>query len=529
MLFNSLDFIFLFLPITTVFFFIFGIIYQRAGALWLALASLFFYGWWNPGYVTLLLASIFCNYVFGIAIVTTGRDPRKKYLSKWLLGVSVTLNILLISYYKYGVFFIDNVNAIFGSHYNMAEVALPIGISFFTFTQIAFLVDAYQRKADEYNLIHYGLFVTYYPHLIAGPILHHREMMPQFDNPDVYRINPINLSVGITIFSVGLFKKVILADGVGKFAGPVFQAAYRGIDPTFVEAWGAALAYTMQIYFDFSGYSDMAVGLSAMIGIKLPINFHSPYKSVNIIEFWRRWHMTLSRFLRDYLYIPLGGNRKGQRRRYINLMVTMLLGGLWHGASWTFVVWGGLHGIYLVINHGWHGVLRITRFGHLQLPFGRYASIVFTFLCVVIAWVFFRSNNIASALLMLKAMTGLNGFALPVEWLALSHWIGDALAGVGVPFTEDAVRAWGWGANELKWITALVFITWFFPNTQQIMSGFDPALSVPDSVDPGWMERKLKWRPNWIWALITATITLISVIAIITKGDAVSEFLYFQF
>jgi D-alanyl-lipoteichoic acid acyltransferase DltB (MBOAT superfamily) len=371
---------------------------------------------------------------------------------------------------------------------------LPLGISFFTFTQIAFLVDASRGLVREFNFIHYVLFVTYFPHLIAGPVLHHKEMMPQFDKPQTYRLNYECLAVGLTIFSIGLSKKIMLADDMIKYVKPVFDAAAQGHAVSFKESWGAAFSYTLQLYFDFSGYSDMAIGLSRMFGVKLPLNFNSPYKSVNIIEFWRRWHMTLSRFLRDYLYIPLGGNRKGPVRRHVNLLITMLLGGLWHGAGWTFVIWGGLHGVYLVINHLWHGMR--LKLGHdlnkSTLP-GRLAGGFVTFIAVVFAWVFFRADNLQAGLAMTRAMLGLDGFV----------------------FT---------GHFQLNRIAELLFIVWVLPNTQQIMAQFEPALSIREK-EFGTSWKRLQWQPNWIWLVFTFIIAASSL----CQGDKISEFLYFQF
>ncbi|SDU15108.1 D-alanyl-lipoteichoic acid acyltransferase DltB, MBOAT superfamily [Pseudomonas mandelii] len=312
-------------------------------------ASVFFYGWWSTTYIPLLLASIVFNYTVGYIIAKNHERARAK--SKAALYVGVISNLLLLCYYKYSNFFLGEVARSTGVHMPTLELVLPLGISFFTFTQIAFLVDAWKGKAQEYNFWHYLLFVTWFPHLIAGPILHHGQMMPQFKDPEIYRIRSRNISIGVALFAVGLGKKLLLADPISTYADPVFHAAATGQAIGPMIAWVGAIAYTLQIYFDFSGYSDMAVGLSMLFGIHLPINFNSPYKARNIIEFWRRWHMTLSQFLRDYLYIPLGGNRKGETRRLVNLMLTMLLGGLWHGANWTFVIWGALHGAYLCINH----------------------------------------------------------------------------------------------------------------------------------------------------------------------------------
>ncbi len=519
MLFNSYGFIFLYLPAVLLGFFWLARVSHAFAAGWLALASLFFYSYWNPAYVGLLLLSIACNYAFGLWIAKAGvrhEDRRKKQL----LIAAITANLLLLAYYKYANFFIGSVNSLAGMQWNLGEIILPLGISFFTFTQIAFLADTYQGKVKEYNFIHYLLFVTYFPHLIAGPVLHHREMMPQFALASTYRFNYENLSVGLTIFIIGLFKKVIVADGLAFYVGPVFSAPASGVQLTFIDAWGGALCYTLQLYFDFSGYSDMAIGLSRMFGVVLPLNFHSPYKSANIIEFWRRWHMTLSRFLRDYLYIPLGGNRKGKSRRYLNLMVTMLLGGLWHGAGWTFVIWGGLHGLYLVVNHGWHGLRKcLGQDTHSPLTAPMHAlSVLITFLAVVVAWVVFRADNIDTAIAMLQAMAGMNGFALPDAWLAKWGSAGQWLVRQGVPFgaTNDLIMG-----GAINWIWISLLIVWFAPNTQQIMASYKPALDVPE----GGKAKRLLWQPSTFAVLLICTLGFVAIINL----NKQSVFLYFQF
>ncbi len=515
MLFNSYAFLFLFLPVTFFGFFQIGRYSRPIAALWLFAASLFFYGWWNPAYVGLLLASIFFNYAVGTALSREHGHVRRK---KWILGLGIAVDLGLLGYFKYANFFVESTNSALNLDWHIDPIILPLGISFFTFTQLAFLVDAYRGEVKEANFIHYGLFVTYFPHLIAGPVLHHKEMMPQFALPATYRVNWENLSVGLTIFTFGLFKKVMLADGIAPFASPVFAIAADGGTLTFLEAWGGALAYTFQLYFDFSGYSDMAIGISRLFGVKLPLNFDSPYKAVNIIEFWRRWHMTLSRFLRDYLYFALGGNRKGPARRYINLLATMLLGGLWHGAGWTFVIWGALHGLYLVINHAWHQVRKVLGHDlkHSTLP-GRFAGMTLTFLVVVIGWVFFRAENFDAALSMLKSMAGFNGVNLPGSWYTLfNKGLVELMESLGIHF--------GWipAFNNLGvwiWITALWILVWLAPNTQEIMASFKPALENVTSTK--WP----CWQPNKPWLASIAVCLLYAV----TEIEKVSEFLYFRF
>ena len=516
MLFNSYIFIFLFLPATLLVFFRLGQYSRPLASLWLFGASLFFYAWWNPAYVALLLASVLFNYGVGRALMR--EHARKRERSKrTILFFGIVADLTLLAYYKYTNFFVSSTNAILGSNWHLDPIILPLGISFFTFTQIAFLVDAYRGEVKEPNFIHYGLFVTYFPHLIAGPVLHHKEMMPQFAHAATYRVNWENFSVGLTLFAFGLFKKVVLADGIAPFADMVFTAASHGRVLNFAEAWGGALAYTFQLYFDFSGYTDMALGLSCLIGVKLPINFNSPYKAINIIDFWRRWHMTLSRFLRDYLYFSLGGNKKGRFRRYLNLMATMLLGGLWHGAGWTFVLWGGLHGTFLIINHAWHGLR-----GYLGHPagqpsrLGRIVGRVTTFAAVVIAWVCFRAPDLHTALDMMGSMVGLNGLTLPGRSLLNGQLI-ELMSKLGIHFGPATLF---YGQEVIwEWVAVLWVLAWFAPNSQQILAAFQPTL---ERVTPGMWSC---WYPNKVWLIMIVVILLYSI----TVMERVSEFLYFQF
>jgi alginate O-acetyltransferase complex protein AlgI len=519
MLFNSLEFIFLFLPTTLLGFFLLGRWRRDFAAAWLAIASLVFYAWWSPIYVGLLLASIACNYFLGLRIGHSALHKRA-----WL-SLALTINLLALCYFKYANFFVENVETLFGFDWQIANVILPLGISFFTFTQIAFLADTYQGKAKEYNLIHYVLFVTYFPHLIAGPVLHHKQMMPQFGLPETYQISSASLSIGLTIFAIGLFKKVVLADGIAVYVAPVFSAAEHGKILTIAEAWGGALSYTFQLYFDFSGYSDMAIGLSRLFNIKLPLNFNSPYKAANIIDFWRRWHMTLSHFLRDYLYIALGGNRHGVIRRYINLALTMLLGGLWHGAGWTFVIWGGLHGIYLVINHLWRGLWQNKHGDVATNRLGRFSGVGLTFVAVVVGWVFFRSANFSTGLSIVKSMFGGNGVILPMELTGMlgSEWQSD-LAAWGISSGE--IGALFKRPMQAYWIIGSLAFVWLLPNTQEILRDFEPALADRSerTALPKWWAI-LTWKPRRYWALATAITLAWGILGI----SRVSEFLYFQF
>ena len=516
MLFNSVEFIFGFLPVTALVFFGLARRSHAAAAAWLAFASLFFYGWWNWAYVPLLVASAAFNYVCGVQLARLVRENRTRAAGT-LFALSITANLLLLGYYKYANFFLGIWGSFTGNASDIGQIVLPLGISFFTFTQIAFLADVHRGYAREYNPIHYGLFVTYFPLLIAGPILHHKEMMPQFQEARTYRLNVEDVAVGLTIFSIGLFKKTVIADGVAPYASPLFL--HPGT-PDLLAAWGGALAYTFQLYFDFSGYSDMAIGLSRVFGVKLPLNFDSPYKADNIIDFWRRWHMTLSRFLRDYLYFSLGGNRKGAARRYLNLFVTMLLGGLWHGAGWTFVLWGGLHGLYLIVNHGWRALReRLGQDLDRTTLHGRVFSRLITFVAVVVGWVFFRATSLDDALAILRGMAGLNGVSLPAT---LATYLG--------PSMRSALEHWGMafplggGAHfvfQYLWIIVLLPLVMLAPNTQEIFGRFQPALDFRGSPAPS----RLAWRPTAGWAALAAAVTVCGLLSL----TRVSEFLYYQF
>ena len=528
MLFNSYGFLFVYFPLTFAAFFTIGRYSRSLAALFLFAASLFFYGWWNPAYVSLLIGSILFNFAMGSAISREHQGDRQAR-AKGLLIAAISCDLALLAYFKYANFFLGNANHFLGTGWQLEEVILPLGISFFTFTQIAFLVDAYRGEVKERNFIHYGLFVTYFPHLIAGPVLHHKEMMPQFALAQTYRVHWENVAVGVTIFIIGLFKKTVLADGVSEYSTPVFDAAAVGQSLTFFEAWGGAIAYSFQLYFDFSGYSDMAIGLSRMFGVKLPLNFHSPYKATNIVEFWRRWHMTLSRFLRDYLYFALGGNRKGTVRRYINLMLTMLLGGLWHGAGWTFIIWGGLHGLYLCINHAWiHSAKKFWPKSPLPNGLGKFIAWLLTFMAVVVGWVFFRAASLDAALDMLRGMSGLNGIAVPNAIAAKLGVSWQLLADLGV------TRYLGGGSQFIftwLWISILLVVVMAMPNTQQIMARFEPVLQMHNTDERNEIRlmtrvhSALCWKPGINWAISIGVVAALGVFAM----SRVSEFLYFQF
>jgi D-alanyl-lipoteichoic acid acyltransferase DltB (MBOAT superfamily) len=493
LLFNSFAFLFLYLPVVLAGYFWLARWGGEAHLLWLALASLFFYGWWDVHFLPLLLASILFNH-FAARLVA----------SKAWLTFAVGVDLALLAAFKYADF-------LTGAHWH---IVLPVGISFFTFTQIAYLVDCHRRKAQPAPLTQYTLFVSYFPHLIAGPVLHHGEMMPQFARPENGRLRAANAAIGLSVFVIGLAKKTLIADQLSPLAAPVFVA---GAHPQWIESWIGVLAYTFQLYFDFSGYSDMAIGLSQLFGVKLPLNFNSPYKAADISEFWRRWHMTLSRFLRDYLYLPLGGNRHGALRRYRNLMLTMLLGGLWHGAAWTFVVWGGLHGVYLMAHHAWRGSSGGNS-GGVVSGSGRgstaWWSRPLTFAAVMLAWVPFRAPDLRTAADIWGALAGLNGLALPhgLQRLAsLLHWLQPSFEGIRWIELEGA------GLPILALAATLAF---FAPNTQQLFAWHRPALD--GGVRPA---GTLAWSPSPRWSVALSALFL----ACLFSMNRVAEFLYSQF
>jgi alginate O-acetyltransferase complex protein AlgI len=496
MLFSSFTFLFQFLPATVLAFAAGRRHSPRAGILVLVGASLFFYGAWKPIYLLLFLASIGVNFGLGLLMAAPAR--------RRAVGIAgVTLNLAALCYFKYTDFALDSIAALGGPQPPFAGVVLPLGISFFTFQQIAYLVDVMRGAKVERDIVSYTLFVSFFPHLIAGPLVHHAEMIPQFKRAGSGR-TAVMAARGGAIFVAGLFKKVVIADNLSQFVNPVFAHLDAGGGVTATWAWLATLGYTLQIYFDFSGYSDMALGLGLMFGIRLPVNFRSPYRAASIIEFWRRWHITLSRFLRDYLYIPLGGNRRGERRRYVNLLLTMLLGGLWHGAGWNFVVWGGLHGLYLAINHLW----RSRRDESSSSKPAKAAGWIATFAAVVIAWVFFRADTIGGAWRMLRGLSGASSDAV-------AYGSPGILRVMDLPILLGADRLMLVGSAAVAGALAVALL---LPNVPQIF-GYREYRHTPEPAT--W----LCWRPNSAWAV---AIALAFTAALFGMWQRL-EFLYFQF
>lgn len=536
MLFNSATFLFFFLPTVFGGFLLlahFGL--KRLAGLWLTLASLAFYGWWNPQYVPLLLGSMAFNYWVG------GQLMRRRNSALLLSGIAA--NVALLGYFKYTGFAVQTIVDVTGAGWAAPHIILPLAISFFTFQQIAYLVDANDREVTEHGFLNYCLFITFFPHLIAGPITHHREMLPQFSNPDRFRPRWDLVAVGVTLFFIGLFKKVLVADPFGTYARPVFEQARSG-GVQFIEAWSGALSYTLQIYFDFSGYTDMAIGLGLLFGISLPPNFNSPFKARNIIEFWNRWHMTLTRFLTAYIYNPIvvamtrrraaKGRplpRRGKMSSETFLVLvafptifTMFISGVWHGAGWQFIVFGLLHGVYLVIAHAWRQ-WKVQRGIPLESsnPAKIAASVGLTFLCVMIALVFFRADNVPAAMNILSGMAGLNGITFP-QRVAELPLLGSLVAQLGLPvgdlqaFTPShAVR-----------IFIFLVVVWSLPNSMQWLRSFPTALNLRPSAS--WLERYsrlFRWRPSIPTGMALGAASL--VVMLYATSVAPTEFLYFQF
>lgn len=488
MLFNSYGFLLVFLPLTwSIYFLLNKYTSFESGKFFLLLASVVFYSWWNPVYVFLLLFTILFNFMVGRQLSYN----KTNFTRKALLVFGVAVNLSLLGYYKYCNFFIDNTNALLQTGFSMQEIILPLGISFITFQTIAFLVDCYKGQTKEYNLVNYSLFVTFFPQLIAGPIVHHGEMLPQFAQKENKYINYENLLRGSMLVMLGLVKKVVIADTFAIWANNGFDIATT---LNFAEAWITSLSYTFQLYYDFSGYCDMAVGVGLMFNIRIPFNFNSPYKATGIADFWRRWHITLSRFLRDYLYIPLGGNKHGFGRELSNLLIVFVLGGLWHGAAWTFVFWGFLHGVAIIVE-------RLFRLTKIKLPV--FVSWLLTFGFVNAAWVFFRATSWSDAIKVLKGMAGLNGIVLP-----------ESLQRFGVLAKSGMISFGEWNSALLEkpyysnrilfYLVVFSILSVFFKNSQELLLNSKLRLT----------------RVVWIYSLF--------LFALVLLGDN-PQFLYFNF
>jgi D-alanyl-lipoteichoic acid acyltransferase DltB (MBOAT superfamily) len=541
MLFASFGFIFVFLPLVLGAHFA-ALRYggPRAAVAVLTASSFCFYAWWNSRYLVLIAASIAFNYACSLCLTRpAGRGKG------WILALGVAGNLAALGYFKYAGFLATAANGLLGLGWSVPRIVLPLAISFFTFQQIDFLVDTWTGQAPRQRLLDYCLYVTFFPHLIAGPILRHDEMLPQFAR--LPRFSQMDLSLGLSAFVVGLAKKVLLADGLATYASPVFDATAAGGAVTFVEAWAGATAYALQLYFDFSGYSDMALGVARMLGIRLPLNFNSPYKAASMIEFWQRWHLTLTRLLATYLYNPitLAMVRRRVTRRLpllkpgrsspaafatllvLPTMVTMGLAGVWHGAGSQFLVFGLLHGFYLVVNHAWR-VVRPAAQRATPTARGRLAGQLLTFAAVVFAFVFFRSESAAAAWRMVEGMAGVNGVQLPPVW---GRRFGGALGVVsrlGVRFQRDLFQG-GW---QVIWMAAALAVAWLLPNTQQILGRYlnrrpeaDEAARAPIVYEIPAFPGSWAWRPSLLWAGVGAVLAAVSVLRL----EYAAAFLYFDF
>jgi len=500
MLFNSGQFILFFLPIALTGFFLAGKSHHHLRIIWLIAASMFFIGYGDSRYLILIIISIIINYYLALRITKFRHNPR---LSRSLLTLGIVANLGTLGYFKYADFVIDNLNALTSGNFTLDAVILPLGISFFTFEQISYLVDAYKGKLYKNTWLSYCFFISFFPYFSAGPIVRQGEIVSQLEQKELFTFNLENLAVGITIFSIGLFKKLVLADNLTNYVNVIFASADASLNLSLIEAWSGVIAFGFQLYFDFSGYSDMAIGVARMFGLILPVNFYSPYKSLNIINFWRTWHISLSNFLKDYLYIPLGGNRFGKFRQYLNLMITMVLGGLWHGASWNFVIWGGLHGVYLVINHSWYNWLKFKEnkvyFSSLSW---RLIAQILTLIAVTFAWVFFRSATLNGTTYLLGSMLGVNAKLIPEQ------------------FKSDYV----WFLGHIV-ISALIIFC--LPNTSELMKNYRPNLTTDKLPSPAGLAKIITWEPHQGYQLFLAFLWFGILLKFFSAGA--SSFIYLQF
>lgn len=536
MLFNSPEFLLQFLPIV---FLGFVLLYlarlQRFAIAWLTIASLVFYGWWSLSNLPLLIGSIVFNYSLGGVLM---RRPNRT-----LLASGIIANVLLLGVFKYTGFFAQTIRDLSGADVPVPSIVLPLAISFFTFQQIAYLVVAYDGALADRRFLNYCLFVVFFPQLIAGPITQPREMLSQFSDFSRFRPRLDFFAIGMTVFLVGLFKKVVIADPFGTYATPVFETARVG-DVQAFEAWGGALAYALQMYFDFSGYSDMAIGLGLIFGIALPLNFNSPYKARNVIEYWSRWHMTLTRFLTTHVYNPIvvsitrrraaRGLPLPKRGRMTTgtfavlvafpTLFTMLVSGIWHGAGWQYIVFGGLHGIFLVIAHGWRQ-WKIRRGVPLEASgvLRNAGAVLLTCFCAMIALVFFRADSVATGLNVLEGMAGLNGIVFP-QFVDLIPGGAEVIQILGLHMSQLELFD-GWLALR---IVAFLCVVWAFPNVYQWLRDYPTALGF--DARPSWLEERLafaRWRPSPVSGMVVGACGIIAVLFLLS--GAPSEFLYFQF
>ena len=533
MLFNSYLFLAIFLPLALAGYYLCGYLHARLAAAWLCLASFVFYGWWNPPYVFLLAASIVFNYAISVCISYCGEKPRRQF---WVTAIGVSANLALLFYYKYLVTALQFGQQIGFTNYAVDGILLPLGISFFTFTQIGYLLDMRAGLVSERGMLNYVLFVTFFPHLIAGPILHHKEIMSQFADPANYRFRSENISVGGTLFIIGLAKKVLFADSIAHWAEDGFA---NPAELQFYQAWGASLSYALQLYFDFSGYSDMALGLAIMFGVRFPLNFNSPYKSSSIIDFWQNWHMTLTRYMTAYLYapialsisrrramkgLPIGRKATETASGFTSLIVvpmalTMTLIGIWHGAGFQFLIFGLLHAAYLITNHAWRIFGPQSESGRLS-TLKKAGYVLLTMVAVLVAQAFFRANNAPDAIHLLEGMMGMHGMEgidlFPIQTLFAGLLGEPTNIRIG-----DAIRLFFSRWAQPLQIGVLFLIVWIMPNSNEIMGRYSTALGYVAKIK--W--QSLQWRPTLAWTLLTFTVLFL---ALLNLGKE-ARFLYFQF
>lgn len=539
MLFNSFIFLTLFLPVALAGYYLLGARAPRAAAAWLCVASILFYGWWNPSFVGLLVVSIAFNYAMSCAIVAAPANSARR--RAWL-AIAIALDLAVLVRYKYLATLLGAVVHATGVvpgdwlARGMEDVVLPLGVSFFTFTQIGYLLDCQAGIVKERDPLGFVQFVTFFPHLIAGPILHHKEMMTQFSQPGTYRLRADNLSIGATVFTIGLAKKLLLADTIAPYADAGFATPH---ELQWLAAWGTCIAYALQLYFDFSGYSDMAVGLAKMFGIRFPLNFNSPFKAASIIDFWQRWHMTLTRYLTAYLYYPLAmriNRRRAARGKPIGRLAqrsasgfawtvaaptfyTMALAGIWHGAGLQYLIYGLLHAAYLTINHAyraWQAARTpagaVPRVVSPAVQRIRHAGdVLLTFVAALVAFAFFRAHGVSDALALLQGMLGLHGFE-SIDW--------PAYGATHATFGEWLRLVAGRSTLALQ-IVALLAIVWCLPNSHQVMGRFSPALERAAHDVPA----ALTWRPSLRWTAAMVCVLLFCVAQLHSEV----RFLYFQF
>ena len=543
MLFNSYEFILVFLPVTLAGFFLLGARSRRLALGWLVLASLLFYAWWRPINVLIVAPSILINFALARWLVQLSAARGREGLARAVLLLGIAFNVAFLGYFKYANFFVSAANDLTGGSIVLAHVILPLGISFITFQKVAFLIDIHGRRIEHFSFGEYALFVLFFPQLVAGPIVHYREVIPQFRQVTC-RFHPEDFAVGLTLFVFGLFKKVVLADGIAEHVSPLYQLASSGTEVSLVPAWLAAVGFTLQIYFDFSGYTDMALGLARFFGVRLPPNFDSPLKATNIIDFWLRWHMTLTRFLTAYVYNPLVlwltrrrfarklpglGGRTPSFGAFFQLLVvptllTMFISGLWHGAGYLFIAWGVLHGVYICINHAWRlAVARYWRNMSIHARVMKPVGFVFTFVAIAAAMVLFRSSDAHAARELLQGMAGLNGIGLPQTIFERLGEAGPVLHSFAFTSRELSAQALLIG---VVWVIGLLTIALAFPNTLQVLRSVGPTLDVAETraAERGHL-RLSDWSPSLPWA---AAMSALAALAIFRLGGR-SEFLYWQF